>query len=49
MYVLWRLAPTTLASFVNFPIKRIIDIFEAKWNATQMSNLDMKLLNKSTW
>lgn len=43
---IWRLVPLTLNNFANSPIRKLIDLIEAKWLKTDMNILSLK---KTTW
>jgi len=46
---IWRLLPKNLNAFVNSPIKRLIDLVEAKWAKTVIPEINMLSLQKITW
>jgi len=46
---IFRLTPSHMDAFFNSPIKRLIDLIEAKWLKTQIPNIEMLLLKKITW
>lgn len=45
----WRLYPTTLNAFVYSPIKRLIDLIEAKLQLTSIPDIDIPSLRRLTW
>jgi hypothetical protein len=46
---IFRALPLDLASFYHSPVWQLISILDKKWKNTQMTNININALTKSTW